>query len=180
MCREPLSGHAVTSRIDYEVLAVNEAEPPQLVEQREMMRRVAWTGVQAADAISPPGFLRARRERPRDRSAAEQRDELAPFQWQRLPCFQPEDTTARDLLHCGISSGLMVALWVNSRCSVIAHPGPLYPRKRTSCSVRKPRLGGRRSGRICDGLVCCSGEGRGTHCSAEVAVFGRSAVAGTT
>src|SRR5262245_42152979 len=79
MCREPLSGHAVTSRIDYEVLAVDKAEPPQLVEQREMMRRVAWTGVQAADAISPPGFLRARRERPRHRRAAEQRDELAAF-----------------------------------------------------------------------------------------------------
>src|SRR6516165_827989 len=78
MCREPLSGQAVTSRIDYEVLAVNEAEPPQLVEQREMMRRVAWTGVQAADAISPPGFLRPRRDRPRSCRAAEQRDELAP------------------------------------------------------------------------------------------------------
>src|SRR5262245_57038539 len=77
MCREPLSGHAVTSRIDYEVLAVDEAEPPQLVEQREMMRRVAWTGVQAADAISPPGFLRSRRERPRDCRAAEQHDERA-------------------------------------------------------------------------------------------------------
>src|SRR5262249_15034147 len=73
-----LSGHAVTSRIDYEVLAVDKAEPPQLVEQREMMRRVAWTGMQAADAINPSGFLRARRERPRDRRAAEQRDELAP------------------------------------------------------------------------------------------------------
>src|SRR5262245_51191122 len=77
MCREPLSGHAVTSRIDYEVLAVDKAEPPQLVEQREMMRRVAWTGMQAADAINPSGFLRARRERPRDRRAAEERDELA-------------------------------------------------------------------------------------------------------
>src|SRR5215831_12249668 len=77
MCREPLSGHAVTSRIDYEVLAVDKAEPPQLVEQREMMRRVAWTGMQAADAINPSGFLRARRERPRDRRAAERRDEVA-------------------------------------------------------------------------------------------------------
>src|SRR5262249_20683666 len=79
MCREPLSGHAVTNRIDYEVLAVDKAEPPQLVEQREMMRRVAWTGVQAAPAISPPGFLRARRERPRGRRAADQRDEIASF-----------------------------------------------------------------------------------------------------
>jgi len=30
--------------------------------------------------------------------AAEQRDELAPFQWQHLPCFQPEYTTSRE---CG-------------------------------------------------------------------------------
>jgi len=36
------------------------------------------------------------------------------------------------------------------------------------------------SGRICDGFACCSGVGRATHCSAEVAVFGRSAAAGTT
>jgi hypothetical protein len=77
MYREPFSGHAVTRRIDHEVLAVDEAEPPQLVEQREMMRRIAWTGVQAAEAINPSGFLRARSERPRSGSAAEQRDELA-------------------------------------------------------------------------------------------------------
>src|SRR6516225_298899 len=49
---------------------------PVGVSQREMMRRVAWTGVQAADAINPPGFLRARRKRPRSH-AAEQRDQLA-------------------------------------------------------------------------------------------------------
>jgi hypothetical protein len=76
MYREPLSGHAVTRCIDHEVLAVGEAEPPQLVEQREMMRRIAWTGVQAAEAINPSGFLRPHRERPRSH-AAEQRDELA-------------------------------------------------------------------------------------------------------
>jgi hypothetical protein len=51
--------------------ALDEAEPPQLVIQREMMRRIAWTGVQAAEAINPSGFLRARRERPRCRSAAD-------------------------------------------------------------------------------------------------------------
>src|SRR5262249_15672737 len=78
MCREPLSGDAVASRIDHEVLAVDEAEPPQLVEQREMMRRVARTGMQAADPINPSRFLRARRERPRSRRDAEQRDEVAP------------------------------------------------------------------------------------------------------
>jgi hypothetical protein len=31
MYREPLGGHAVASRINHEVLAVDEAEPPQLV-----------------------------------------------------------------------------------------------------------------------------------------------------
>ena len=61
------------------VLAVDEAEPPQLVKQREMMRRIAWTGVQAANAVNPSGFLRARRERPRRRRAADERDELAPL-----------------------------------------------------------------------------------------------------
>src|SRR5262249_50421637 len=78
MCREPLSGYAVTSRIDHEGLAVDEAEPPQLVEQRQMVRRVAWTGVQPAEAISPAGLLCARREWPRCCRAAEERDELAP------------------------------------------------------------------------------------------------------
>jgi hypothetical protein len=40
-----------------------------------------------ADASHALALLCARRERPRGR--AEQRYELAPFQWQHLPCFQP-------------------------------------------------------------------------------------------
>src|SRR5262249_33617645 len=32
------------------------------------------------------------------------------FNGRCLPCFQPEDSTARNLLHCGISSGLIVAM----------------------------------------------------------------------
>jgi hypothetical protein len=40
-----------------------------------------------------PGFL----------LAAFQRDEIAPFHQQFLPCFEAEDSTAGDLLHCGIS-----------------------------------------------------------------------------
>src|SRR5262249_41556577 len=52
---------------------------------------------------------------------------------------------------------------------------------RSPCSrCDQLRLGGRRSGRICDGLGGCSGVGRATHCSSEVAVFGRSAAAATT
>src|SRR5215472_15221244 len=48
-------------------------------------------------------LLRARRERPGGRRAAEQRDELAPFHQQFLPCFEAEDSTAGNLLHCGIT-----------------------------------------------------------------------------
>jgi hypothetical protein len=40
--------------------------------------------------------------------------------------------------------------------------------------MQRPRV------RSIHGLVCCSGVGRATHCWAEVAVFGRSAAAGTT
>jgi hypothetical protein len=48
-------------------------------------------------------LLRARRERPRGRGAADERDELAPFHQQFIPCFEAEDSIAGDLLHCGIS-----------------------------------------------------------------------------
>src|SRR5262249_44825457 len=51
-----------------------------------------------------------RREPPRSSRAAEQRDELAPFHQQFLPCFEAEDSTAGDLLHCGISGPSMSAL----------------------------------------------------------------------
>src|SRR5262249_5137114 len=47
-------------------------------------------------------LLRPRRERPR-RRAADERDELAPFHQQFIPCFEAEDSIAGDLLHCGIS-----------------------------------------------------------------------------
>jgi hypothetical protein len=54
-------------------------------------------------------LLRPRGKRPRRSGAAEQRDEVASFQSQRLPCFRPEDTTAGNLLHCGISIPPMTA-----------------------------------------------------------------------
>src|SRR6516165_3291732 len=44
-----------------------------------MMRRSSWGGIQEPDAVRPPWLLRARRERPRGRSA-EQGDELASSQ----------------------------------------------------------------------------------------------------
>src|SRR5262249_4864379 len=68
-----------TGRIDYEILAFDEAEPPQFIKQREIMRCIARARKQAAEAINASGLLSACRERPHGR-AAEQRDELTPFQ----------------------------------------------------------------------------------------------------
>jgi hypothetical protein len=78
MPREPVNGQAVTTHIHREVLAVDEAEPPQLVEERDMMRGITWADNQRSHAINPSEFLPARRERPSNRRAAEQRDERAP------------------------------------------------------------------------------------------------------
>src|SRR5262249_50674702 len=54
-------------------------------------------------------LLRARRERPR-RCAAEQRDELAPFHQQFLPCFRMKGIARLVLLHCGIFDPSMTAM----------------------------------------------------------------------
>src|SRR5262249_42905291 len=81
--------------------------------------------------------LRARRERLRDRRTAEQRDELAPFHQQFLPCFEAEDSTTGDLLHCGISKE-PCPLWViNVQC------GP-SPRPCMSASPQKQTFDSRR------------------------------------
>src|SRR5262245_44245554 len=77
MQRKPFSGHAVTSRINHEVLAFDEAEPSQFIEQRHLMRCIARARNQAAETINAPGLLSTRRNRPRRSRAAEQRDELA-------------------------------------------------------------------------------------------------------
>src|SRR5262249_31689366 len=76
MLLELLCGQAVTIPIDREVLALGKSEPPQLIEQRDLMRRVAWSGVEATQAINSAGFLPAHSERPR-RRPAQQRDERA-------------------------------------------------------------------------------------------------------
>src|SRR5262245_13654243 len=62
---------------------------------------------------NPPRPLSPHIARPCSRRAAEQRDKVAPFQWQLLPCFRPEryhTSRAGDLLHCGISKGLRAAM----------------------------------------------------------------------
>jgi hypothetical protein len=70
---------AVPALVDREVLAFDEAEPPQLRKKRHMMGRLAWTGEHRTEPINPPGLLRTRGERPRGRRAAEQGDEIAAF-----------------------------------------------------------------------------------------------------
>src|SRR5262249_23183815 len=64
-----------TGRIDYEILAFDEAEPPQFIKQREIMRCIARARKQAAEAINASGLLAARRERPY-RRATDERDEM--------------------------------------------------------------------------------------------------------
>jgi hypothetical protein len=69
MLLELLHGWAVTLPIDCEVLTLDKPELPQLIKQRDLMRSVAWSGVEATKAINPVGFLPARRERPTRRAA---------------------------------------------------------------------------------------------------------------
>src|SRR5262245_51350030 len=66
-----------TGCIDYEILAFDEAEPPQFIEQREIMRCIARARKQATEAINASGLLSVRRKRPCQRRAAEQRYERA-------------------------------------------------------------------------------------------------------
>jgi hypothetical protein len=66
--------------IDYEVLTFDEAEPPQFIEQCDIMRSIARARKQAAEAINASGLLPPCDERPRRRRTAEQHDELAPSQ----------------------------------------------------------------------------------------------------
>src|SRR5262249_16488791 len=65
-------------------------------------------------------LLRPRRERPRNRCAAEQRHELAPFHRPMPPVLRdPKDSTrrhARRLLGCGISVRAMTASGQLARC----------------------------------------------------------------
>src|SRR6266404_9261087 len=62
-------------------------------------------------ADAPHALLRARRERPRDRRAAEQRDELAAFHCPMPPVLLTERIAhlsyGRRLLRCGISTAPM-------------------------------------------------------------------------
>jgi len=56
---ESLDAQSVTVPIDREVLAFDETGAPEFLKQRDMMRRIARTAVQAAEAVGPPRLLRA-------------------------------------------------------------------------------------------------------------------------
>src|SRR5262249_59724501 len=86
-----------------------------------------------AEACRRRRLRRARRER-KTRRTAEQRDELAPFHQQFLPCSEAEDSTAEDLLHCGISKEPLSAMGHQRPMRPKPYHGacPLCPRKRTN------------------------------------------------
>src|SRR5262245_21385367 len=88
---------------------------------------------------NPPRPLSPHIARPCSRRAAEQRDKVAPFQWQLLPCFRPEryhTSRAGDLLHCGISKGLRAAMGQSRPTRSKSHDSasPLRVSKRTICT----------------------------------------------
>src|SRR5262249_17798164 len=73
--------------VNGEVLTFVKAEVAQLRTERLILgdcRRIIEARTEEAEPNESAGLLRSRRERPR-RSAAEQRDEVAPFQWPMSP-----------------------------------------------------------------------------------------------
>ncbi len=48
-----------STRVDRQVLALDEAQPPKLVKKRNKKRRIAWTGEQAAEMINSSRLLKA-------------------------------------------------------------------------------------------------------------------------
>src|SRR5262249_42760041 len=76
--RSQLVGRSVeAARHEREVPAFDEVGQPQLVKEREVLPLLPSALRQDAQAIGAAGLLRARRQRPADCCAAEQRDELA-------------------------------------------------------------------------------------------------------
>src|SRR5262249_8007676 len=77
--------------VDQEILLLNKAclvEAPADCGGRGLVIGLCRAAEKSQDRH--PRLLRTRGERPRSRSAAEQRDERAPFHCPVLPCFGPE------------------------------------------------------------------------------------------
>src|SRR5262252_2627553 len=86
-------GGVAKAKLDLDVAAIDPAQFLQALYQLPDPGLTFWVALrehtQKSDARHPAGLLRPRRERPRGRRAAEQRDELAPFQLIELhsvPC----------------------------------------------------------------------------------------------
>jgi hypothetical protein len=71
-------------------LSFNEAEPPELVEERLVLRRCPWTGEQAADTVDSSRLLRRHSQRP-CRSATDKPKKCLPPQR-----FAPRKITTRN------------------------------------------------------------------------------------
>ena len=77
----PLVG---VSPVNGKIFAFDVAQLPKLFSKTVELGEILFVTSQDADAPYALGLLRARRERPRRRRAAEQRDELAPLSFNHL------------------------------------------------------------------------------------------------
>ena len=75
--RNQVNMQCILPPMDGQILALDEAKSPKLIEHRGRSWRIAWTDGQAADAIGPPRVLRHRSER-QCNTRAHKRDKLAP------------------------------------------------------------------------------------------------------
>src|SRR5215831_4498698 len=125
--RQPVVIALRPTGLDDEIATFDPAEIAKSGAKRRNATCVTGRGHQTEEAdTSNLRRLRPRPERPRS-SAAEQRDELAPFHRQFLPCFEAEDSTAGDLLHCGNSKELLSAVGCQLRPSLPKPHVPLRP-----------------------------------------------------
>ena len=81
----PLVG---VSPVNGKIFAFDVAQLPKLFSKTVELGEILFVTSQDADAPYALGLLRARRERPRRRRAAEQRDELAPLHVWMAPAWQ--------------------------------------------------------------------------------------------
>src|SRR5262249_36843571 len=86
MLLELLGRQSVPGLIDHKVLPDDEAEPLELVKERDVMRRIAWTGMHGAEAINPSGRLRVRAARPW-RGGGEEREDFTAVHSHHLSTF---------------------------------------------------------------------------------------------
>src|SRR5262249_50276964 len=126
-----------TGCIDDEVSAFDEVEPPQFIEQRDIMRCIALGRQHDADAIDASGFLPLSDERPRGYRAAEQRDELAPFH-RPMPPVLPTERIAQHCCAAGFQFDLC-RLWVTTGHSAMSAQCPVCAKADTARRLMSTR-----------------------------------------